>query len=231
MREMLFVTAPDFQERRIDDTLPLPPDQEPDTSRDIPRPRPRRRRLLRDVIETLLIFIVVYTLVNLITARFIVDGSSMAPNFATGQYVMVNRASYLLNSPQRGDVIVFISPENEERDLIKRVIGLPGEQVVVESGLVYINGEPLDEPYTNAQPRYHGEWALGPDEYFVLGDNRNNSRDSHNFGLLRRKNIIGQAVLIYWPPQDWRIIPHHDYAVSSAPPATLIPTATVVPVP
>lgn len=197
----------------------------------LPRPRLKRRRWLREIAETLLIFVVVYVLVNLLTARFIVDGSSMAPRFATGQYVLVNRMAYLVGTPQRGDVVVLHSPQEANTDLIKRIVGLPGETVAIHDGLVYIDGEPLNEPYLNAQPRYRGEWLLDEDEVFVLGDNRNNSRDSHNFGPVVQTAVIGQAAVIYWPPQDWGLITHFDYNNPGLPPvATLVPTATPIPV-
>ncbi|MBN2471126.1 MAG: signal peptidase I [Anaerolineae bacterium] len=189
--------------------LATPADAEP-----LPRPRLRRGRWLREIIETILIFAVIYVLVNLLSARFIVDGSSMTPTLGTGQYVLVNRVAYLLGQPERGDVIVLHSPEEAGTDLIKRLIGLPGETISITGGVVSVDGVPLDEPYLNAQPRYEGEWALQADEYFVLGDNRNNSRDSHNFGPVKRSALIGRADLIYWPVQDWQIITHSDYTNS-----------------
>jgi signal peptidase I len=230
---MCAVSVSDHDHPAIDDTLPLPPDELTEVdSAVLPRPRPRQRGLLRELFDAVLLFVLVYTLVNLLTARFIVEGSSMAPNFATGQYIIVNRVSYLLSSPARGDVVVFTSPEENERDLIKRVIGLPGETVVVRNGQVYINDTPLPEPYLNQQPRYNGEWVLGSDEYFVLGDNRNNSRDSHNFGPLARAHLIGQAGIVYWPPDAWGLVPHFDYTDASLTLApTLVPTATTIPVP
>ncbi len=193
------------------DLIPPPPDETPGEVPDLPRPRVRGRSFLREVLDTIMLIVMIYTLVNLVSARFVVEGSSMSPNFATGQFIIVNRINYLLNAPQRGDVIVFISPDDPHRDFIKRIIGLPGETVAVRNGQVFINGEALEEPYIYDAPRYEGEWTLESEEYFVLGDNRNNSRDSHAFGPLPRDKIIGQAWLIYWPPEDWGIIPHYDY--------------------
>ncbi len=165
--------------------------------------------------------VAIYTLINLLTARFVVEGSSMNPNFASGQFIIVNRLSYLLGEPRRGDVVVFASPDEPGHDFIKRVLGLPGETVAVRDGLVYVNGEPLYEPYISAPPTYRGEWTLGADEYFVLGDNRNNSRDSHAFGPLRRDKIVGQAWVVYWPLEDWGFVPHYDY--DAPPPHTPTP--------
>lgn len=177
-----------------------------------PRPRLQTRALWREAVEVALLIVAVVTLVNLTTARFIVDGDSMQPNLATGQFVLINRLNYLLWEPQRGDVIVLASPEQQHEDLIKRVIGLPGETVRVHNQQVWIDGLALDEPYLAAPPSYTGEWQLDPGEYFVLGDNRNNSRDSHSFGPVNRAAIVGQAWLVYWPPTAWGIIPQHEYA-------------------
>jgi len=118
----------------------------------LPHP-PIRRRLVRELFEIGLLILAVYALMNLLTARFIVDGNSMQPNFETGQYVLVDRLSYLLGAPARGDVVVLISPEAPHDDLIKRVIGLPGETVTVEAQQVWVDGAPLDEPYIQTAPR------------------------------------------------------------------------------
>jgi signal peptidase I len=206
----------------------LVPDPAPPESDVPPRPRLTRLGWLRDIIETLVIFVVIAVLMNLLTARFIVDGPSMHPNFATGQYVIVNRLAYLTGEPRRGDIAVLQSPEDPGTDLIKRIIGLPGETVAIHDGLVFINGTPLSEPYLNAPPNYQGEWSLSAVEYFVLGDNRTNSRDSHNFGPLPREALIGRAAAIYWPPQDWRVIAPFDYAesgLSMAPAILSIPAS------
>jgi signal peptidase I len=209
------VTVPEFEEPIVEEPFPPPGDSSGADDPDSGMPRPqtgRGRRRVRDFAETLLLVIAVYVLINLLTARFVVEGDSMQPNFTTGEYIIVNRIAYLVGQPARGDVIVFSSPESPYDDLIKRVIGLPGETVRVEDYRVFIDDVPLDEPYINAAPRYTGSWTLGPDEYFVLGDNRNYSRDSHVFGPLTRDRIIGQAAVIYWPPEFWEIVPHHSFA-------------------
>ncbi len=204
---------------------PAPADEEEPP---LPRPPIRSRSLLRDVWDTILMVVVIYTLVNLLAPRYIVQGASMEPNFETGEWIIVNRLPYLLGQPERGDVVILDFPDPQE-DLIKRLIGLPGETVAIHDGLVYIDGEPLDEPYINAPPRYNGEWTLGPDEYFVLGDNRNNSRDSHHFGPVTRDQIIGKAWVIYWPPEAWGLIPHYSYDSTPLPRPTATPTATPLP--
>ncbi len=164
---------------------------------------------LRDAVESLVLALLIYLVINAVTGRFYVRGSSMEPTLHNGQYLVVSKISYLLNKPQRGDIVVFVSPYGTGEDYIKRIIGLPGERVEVRDGAVWINGYRLDEPYLNSGIPYTGAWSLGPDEYFVLGDNRANSNDSHTWGPLPRKNIIGKAWLCYWPPQYWGLVTHH----------------------
>ncbi len=173
---------------------------------------PRLRLLLREILETILLTAIIYTAVNFATGRFRVEGDSMQPNLHPEQYVLVDKVSYRLGQPRRGDIVVFQYPLATERDFIKRVIGLPGETVTVTGGAVSINGQPLNEPYIAAPPAYNNTWTLGPDQYFVLGDNRNNSSDSHNWGPLSRQYLIGRAVFVYWPPDGWGLVPHYTYA-------------------
>jgi signal peptidase I len=174
----------------------------------------RRGVSLRDITETLFAVMMLYCIINLATARYVVEGASMEPNFRSDQFVVVNRLPYLFGGPVRGDVIVFHNPENPSQDFIKRVIGLPGETIRIEDGRVYVNGAPLAEPYIAERcqnQRCDGTWTIGPDQYFVLGDNRSHSRDGHNFGPLDRNLIIGLAWLRYWPPKDWGVIAHQDF--------------------
>ena len=170
---------------------------------------------LREVIETILLTVVIYVAVNFATGRFRVEGDSMQPTMHPNQYVLIDKLSYRLGSPQRGDVIVFHYPFDPQRDFIKRVIGLPGETVTVAGGVVSINSQPLQEPYIAAPPNYQGSWSLGANQFFVLGDNRNSSSDSHSWGTLDHKYLIGKAVMIYWPPTMWGWVPHYSYASSN----------------
>ena len=172
----------------------------------------RLRLLIREVLETILLTAIIYAVVNFATGRFRVEGDSMQPNLHPEQYVLVDKVSYRLGQPQRGDIVVFQYPLATERDFIKRVIGRPGEAVLVSGGVVSVNGQPLNEPYIAAPPAYTNTWVLGPDDYFVLGDNRNNSSDSHNWGPLNRKYLIGKAIFVYWPPDGWGLVPHYTYA-------------------
>jgi signal peptidase I len=167
-----------------------------------------------ELFQTVLVAGLLFLAVNLLTARIRVEGISMEPSLHEGQFVVVNRLAYRWSQPERGDIIVFHFPLNPERRFIKRVIGLPGEEVTVRAGQVYIDGELIDEPYLTAAPRYSGDWTLGPDEIFVLGDNRNNSSDSQNWGALPMGEIIGKAILVYWPPSDAGLIPHYDLAAA-----------------
>lgn len=167
-------------------------------------------RLLGELFQTALIALVLFLAVNLITARIRVEGISMEPSLHDGQFVVVNRLAYRWHELKRGDIIVFHFPPDPSRRFIKRAIGLPGDVVSIHDGQVYVNGLSLTEPYLADEPLYHGEWRLTPSEVFVLGDNRNNSSDSQNWGPLPMDEIIGKAVLIYWPIDTLGLIPHYD---------------------
>jgi len=185
-------------------------------------------------VETVLLIAAIYAFVNLATARFVVDGHSMLPNFTTDQFIIVSRLSYVLGEPRRGDVVVFHYPLQSDRDFIKRVIGLPGETVTIREGRVYINGRLIEEPYIQNFCRAKtcdGEWTIGPDQYFVLGDNRGASKDSQDFGPVDRKYIVGRAFVRYWPPEDWGLIHHWSFSDNGASLPTLTPTPSVTPGP
>lgn len=166
------------------------------------------KRFLLDILETVILAVVLYFGINAISARVRVDGLSMNPTLQHGEYVLVSRLAYKTGAPERGDIIVFSFPMDQKQDLIKRVIGLPGETIEIRSGEVLINGAKLDEPYIAQSPVYNGTWTVGKGQLFVLGDNRNDSKDSHQWGLLPIENVIGKALLIYWPPPDWKLINH-----------------------
>jgi signal peptidase I len=202
----------------------------------------RESSLFREIVETLLLTVVIFVLVNTITGRYRIDGSSMEPNLHDSEYVIVNRITYRLlvpigighapaggeyvdimgitfrrlSPPQRGDVIVF--QREGTREFIKRVIGLPGDTVAVQGGHVLVNGIALDEPYIAQPNAYTMEpRRIGPNEYFVLGDNRNNSSDSHSWGTVPLNTIDGKAWVTYWPPKDWGVVPHFSYAQAKTP--------------
>lgn len=182
------------------------------------RPTLHRRGFLREALETIVLVAAIYALVNLASVRFIVEGPSMQPNFETGQVLVVSRVNYLLGDPQRGEIIVFNPPGQSPEDppYIKRVIGLPGETVEIRDTNVYINGVKLEEPYINepcSEDRCPDKtWELGANEYFMMGDNRNHSSDSRVFSTpVTRDRIIGEALIRYWPPEDWALVSHIRY--------------------
>lgn len=161
------------------------------------------RPVIREVFQTAVLTLVIFFMVRAGVQNFRVDGLSMEPNLQNGEYILVNKVDYLLHPPQRGDIIVFraVPAGQPNRDYIKRVIGLPGETVAVRDGAVYINGRRLTEPYISIPPDYtFAPEKVPANEYFVLGDNRSNSRDSHIWKWLPRNDIIGKAWVAYWPP-------------------------------
>lgn len=177
------------------------------------QPKPAARSALREIVETILFTLLIYALIRtFLFENYRVVGRSMEPTLENDQFLVVNKLSYRLHAPQRGDIIVFRDPRDEGRKLIKRVIGLPGERVAVRDGQVFVNGSPLDEPYISSPPRYSQAAQLIPEgHYFVLGDNRNNSSDSHSWGTLPDQEIVGKAWVSYWPPSMWGLIPHEAY--------------------
>jgi signal peptidase I len=180
---------------------------------------PKRRswflRLLGELFQTALIAALLFVAVNLVTARIRVEGISMEPSLEDGQFVVVYRLAYRWKEPSRGDIVVFHFPLDPSRRFIKRVIGLPGDVVTIRDNQISVNGNVLEEPYTDTPPSYHGEWRIGPSDVFVLGDNRNNSSDSHRWGPLPLEEVIGKAVLVYWPPETVGVIPHYELIVAA----------------
>ncbi len=165
-------------------------------------------RFATDILETFILAAFLFFIINILSARIRVDGSSMEPTLHTGEFVIVDKVSYRIGAPQRGDVIVFHYPRNPQKEYIKRVIGLPGDTVNITDGHVYINGQVIQEPYIAAAPVYPGSWTVSDRSFFVLGDNRNNSDDSHRWGTVPMDYVIGKAVLVYWPPEEWGLIEH-----------------------
>jgi signal peptidase I len=171
---------------------------------------------LREVIETVLLTLLIFFLVRTLIQNFRIEGSSMEPNLHDGQYLIINKIVYRFHPPERGDIVVFQFPRNPQRDFIKRIIGLPGEKIEVRQGEVLINDQELEEPYAPKAGSYSwGPALVGENELFVLGDNRNNSSDSHSWGMLPRDKIVGKAWVSYWPPQHWSLIPHYSFQLQN----------------
>jgi len=170
------------------------------------------RVFIRDVLGTIVLAIVIFLLLQATIQSFIVNGPSMENSFHNGDRLLVlkQRVAYLFDEPERGDVTIFHPPINLKEDYIKRIIGLPGDKINIEEGTVYINGTKLAEPYVKESARYSLEPTEVPENhYFVLGDNRNNSNDSHNGWMVPSENIIGKAWLSIWPPTQWGLVPNY----------------------
>ena len=164
------------------------------------------KAFIREFLITIIIAAVICFVFQATLQTFIVVMTSMEPSFHEGQRLLVNKAVYFFGEPERGDVVIFEAPNSREDDYIKRVIGLPGDTVEIKGGNVYVNGTTLDEPYVMNPPNYTvKEEKIPDDQFFVLGDNRNNSNDSHHGWLVPRDNIIGKAWLSIWPPQEWGV--------------------------
>jgi signal peptidase I len=189
-----------------DDISPL----EPQNVVSLAEPKPSgAQRFLIETIETLALALVLFLVINFLTARIRVDGASMEPTFHEGDYVIVNRLAYRTGEIQRGDVIVFPFPNNPEEDFIKRVIGLSGDTIAIYSGVLYVNDVPLSEPYLMERPLGDlAQLSVPEGHVYVMGDNRNDSSDSRSWGPLAIDVILGKAVFRYWPFEAMGLVDH-----------------------
>jgi signal peptidase I len=194
------------------------------------------KALIWEVAQTVLLTIAIFLAVRMVVQNFRVEGASMDPTLHSGQFLLINKITYarvdgtaldevlpkanergsshyVFGGPQRGDIIVFRSPGSADKDFIKRVIGLPGDTVRIDDGRVYINGTRIDEPYITHRATYDLDNKRVPsDAFFVLGDNRPNSSDSHLGWFVPADSIIGRAWVSYWPPSMWGVVSTAAYA-------------------
>ncbi len=157
--------------------------------------------LLRDLLGTILPAVVIALLIHAFLAQATrVYGQSMEPNLHTNERLVIEKLSYRFHAPRRGDVVVLHDPAGSPELLIKRVIGLPGERVTISNGRVFVDGQPIEEPYLTQETQGGGRsWVVPPFTVFVMGDNRSASRDSRVFGPVPLDQIVGRAVFRYWP--------------------------------
>ncbi|OGO02420.1 MAG: signal peptidase I [Chloroflexi bacterium RBG_13_53_26] len=170
---------------------------------------------VREILIMILIFLVVFAAVQFSVQSFRIDGPSMFPSFEQSEFIMVNKLSYHFGDPQRGDVIIFDPPFSSNYPFIKRVIGLPGELVEIEQGKIYIDGRLLEETPDMGSPGRDISALVKKGHYFVLGDNRDNSRDSTEGWTVPRENIIGKSWMIYWPLSRWGLSPDYSYRLAT----------------
>lgn len=184
-------------------------------------------KTLVDVAKALALAACFFFVVQAVLQNYQVLGQSMEPNLHSGQHVIVNKAAYLsvdmdrlskfipfyevdegselhlFGEPQRGDVVVIVSPQPSGKRLVKRVVGLPGDTLEIEDGMLKIDGLTVAEPYVLGNPRDREPLKIPSDHYYVLGDNRPQSNDSNSFGPVHRSQIVGKAWLAYWPPEKF----------------------------
>jgi signal peptidase I len=176
------------------------------------------KTFIRDTITVLVVAAVIILVLQFVIQKFVVEGSSMNFTLHDGQQLLVNKIVYNFHEPERGDIIVFHPPvEIDEDDFIKRIIGLPGEKVMIANSKVIIQKADsslieLDEPYITRPANRDFEGEIIPEgEYFVMGDNRVNSSDSRTGWTLKEEDIIGKAWISVWPIGDWGLVSNYDY--------------------
>lgn len=190
----------------MDSNLPeVAPEQEI-TAQPVKKERPAWVSFLWEVLQTLIMAVILYFLIDTVVGRVRVENISMQPTLREGEFLLVNKMAYKLGNFNRGDIVVFHYPLMPQEDYIKRVIGLPGDSVIVRDGQVLVNNERLEEPYIAAAPQYTNQWTVPEGQLFVLGDNRNQSSDSHSWGFVPQENVVGKALVIYWPLEQLKIL-------------------------
>ena len=173
---------------------------------------------LKGIVVILAIMVMIYLF---IMSPQEINGASMEPNFQNGQYILTNKVEYKLRSPNRGDVVIFKSPRNKDVDYIKRIIGKPGDRVMLKEGTFYVNGTKVEESYLASGTyisqgsflREGSEIIVPKGQYFLVGDNRGHSSDSREFGTIPLEDFIGRAFLRYWPFSQAGLIQQPTYVL------------------
>ncbi len=164
----------------------------------------KMRKHLGEMTKILIFTILLFTTLHFTIQNFYIQGESMEPSLHNREYILVNKTAYLIQQPERGDVIVFHYPLNPRMNFVKRIIAMPGDTLSIIGQKVIVNSVVLNEPYINLQDK-NSEFAsfqnmhLGTNQYFVMGDNRGNSSDSREWGFVPEQNIIGKATIVLWP--------------------------------
>lgn len=171
-----------------------------------------------EFLQTLVVFLAIGSVIYLFAIQpHKVSGCSMCPNFHTGDFILTDKVSYRFKNPERGDVVVFKNPRDNSQDFIKRIIGIPGDKVMLKDGKVYLNGSQLNEPYldsnlltnTGTYMREGVEITVEENKVLTFGDNRPGSSDSREWGQLPEDKIIGKAFIRYWPKDVVGVITHY----------------------
>lgn len=167
-----------------------------------------------DFIQTLVVFGAIFALIYLLVAQpHKVSGRSMVPTFQDGDYIFTDKLTYRFRGPMHGEVVVLKNPRDESEDFIKRILALPGDTIKVENNMLFINGQPINEHYLPGETQTRAgsflnegvEINAADNQYFVIGDNRDHSSDSREWGPITKKEIIGKVFFRYWPPQTFGI--------------------------
>ena len=184
--------------------------EEPDELQNHPvKPTSSARSFFLELFQTLILAALLYFAIDAVFARVRVLNISMQPTLYEGNIVLVNKLAYKFGAMKTGDVVIFHDPNGSHEDFIKRLIGKPGDLVEVRDGVVYVNKSALDEPYIKTRPTYSGTWQVPMDAIFALGDNRNQSSDSHSWGYIPITDVVGKALIVYWPLDEIKVITHH----------------------
>lgn len=230
----------EFPERSPDQESANPTEEFIPNEPEQPEQKRDHRATAWEIIETILLALLIFLMVRGVVLNFRVDGNSMEPTLSNSEMLIINRRAYtsfdlnamidvlpgvdrdtedrrfIFNPPQRGDIVVFRPPGSSSDPYIKRVIGLPGETIEIHDGAVFVNGQRLEENYVSSATNWRGgdraSIQIPEDEFFMLGDNRENSSDSRSFGTVPKENIIGKSWLAYWPPGSIQIFPKPAYA-------------------